>query len=565
MAIAIRVVANADEATIVWRSDARIDGCRGFALQRQGRDADSAQSDATLNTSVGFADEEPHPPPGTFHPSTTWPIQRFLWSDYDAERFAFVRYRVVPMLGHVGALTPAPDDQCSDWSEWARATSGQTPGLQAHFNRGIVAAQWLSRRLNVPASEERKALTAVISDPTSEIRKFLSGQARSALLELLDDATTNGLTIYAALYELNDPELIPKLKALGARCNLVLANGAFSPQKPDENADAAGELAQSGVVVSRRLVSSGHFAHNKFVVVCDQHGAPLRVWTGSTNWTVTGLCTQANNALLIEDPTTAHAFLDYWHRLHDAGNGYPKTLADTDTTPTKTILGTSQLTAWFTPVRKTVDLDDARALINGASQGILFLMFNPGPKGTLFDDILARRDAGVFVHGVINQDPGGKKAPKVRLLDRGTELDTDPGVILPANVTSEFGFWEPELRSYSIAMVHSKVIVVDPFGPHPVVMTGSHNMGPKASGKNDDNLVIIENAPGLAGEYAVNILSIYSQYKWRYNMLPKPTDASSGPSAPPARRWDGLADDDVWQDDFAAGPRAREIDFWIGQ
>ena len=43
-------------------------------------------------------------------------------------------------------------------------------------------------------------------------------------------------------------------------------------------------------------------------------------------------------------------------------------------------------------------------------------------------------------------------------------------------------------------MIYSKVVVVDPFGETPVVMTGSHNLGPKANGKNDDNLVIIENA-----------------------------------------------------------------------
>ena len=40
-------------------------------------------------------------------------------------------------------------------------------------------------------------------------------------------------------------------------------------------------------------------------------------------------------------------------------------------------------------------------------------------------------------------------------------------------------------------MVHSKVVLIDPFGNHPVLMTGSHNLGPKASGTNDENLLII--------------------------------------------------------------------------
>jgi hypothetical protein len=40
-----------------------------------------------------------------------------------------------------------------------------------------------------------------------------------------------------------------------------------------------------------RLVSSGHFAHNKVLISCDKDGEAQRVLSGSTNWTVTGLCT----------------------------------------------------------------------------------------------------------------------------------------------------------------------------------------------------------------------------------------------------------------------------------
>jgi phosphatidylserine/phosphatidylglycerophosphate/cardiolipin synthase-like enzyme len=64
-------------------------------------------------------------------------------------------------------------------------------------------------------------------------------------------------------------------------------------------------------------------------------------------------------------------------------------------------------------------------------------------------------------------------------------------------------------------MVHSKVVVIDPFGRHPVVMTGSLNMGPKASAVNDENLLIIEGNGALASQYATKIMEIYNQYQWR--------------------------------------------------
>lgn len=39
------------------------------------------------------------------------------------------------------------------------------------------------------------------------------------------------------------------------------------------------------------------------------------VATGSTNWTETGLCTQTNNVIIIEDEALAAHYLEYWRRL----------------------------------------------------------------------------------------------------------------------------------------------------------------------------------------------------------------------------------------------------------
>ena len=61
---------------------------------------------------------------------------------------------------------------------------------------------------------------------------------------MLDEVKKNNGEIYAALYELNDPELIEALKGLGKKCHLILANGAFKPPDNDENKDIRGELAQ---------------------------------------------------------------------------------------------------------------------------------------------------------------------------------------------------------------------------------------------------------------------------------------------------------------------------------
>jgi phosphatidylserine/phosphatidylglycerophosphate/cardiolipin synthase-like enzyme len=556
---AIKAYANCDRAHIVWQLDGRIDGCLGFALyRRSGSDGDGEP----LDTWVGF-ENDPHALSGTMKPSTEWPVQKFMWSDFAAPAGQAVSYRVVPMVGSEDDLQP-DETHASDWSNETTATATADPGYSAYFNRGILASQWVSRKLQELGDEAVPTLEDAISKP-GPIRSFLAGSVLPKLPSLLEGVST----IYAALYELNDPELIDHLAQLGPKANVVLANGAETKVGEDENAEARKTLNAANVNVKDRMVRGRHFAHNKFLVLCDDAGSPQAVWTGSTNWTVTGLCTQANNALLIEDPATAQLYLDQWHAIEAAGDDYPESLIESNDQERKTSVGDAQEQVFFTPVADQVDLDRATQLINGAQHGILFLMFNPGPAGTLLNAILERSatssanfDPTLYIHGVINQDPSTTKHP-VGLFTRGTfELAPDD-VVLPEAIAEDFGFWKQELLKLpeAHAIVHSKTIVLDPFGEHPVVMTGSHNLGPKASSQNDDNLVIVEGAPALAAAYAVNIMGVYDTYRFRFRRAQAQKHRNGG--ARPA--WHGLKTEDTWQDDYFTGAKARELRFWLGQ
>jgi len=87
------------------------------------------------------------------------------------------------------------------------------------------------------------------------------------------------------------------------------------------------------------------------------------------------------------------------------------------------------------------------------------------------------------------------------------------GAMIPANIKEQFHDWPAEVLGAGVH-IHSKVIVLDPFGANPVVMTGSHNLGFKASSKNDDNLMIVEGNSSLAIAYAADIIGIYRNYRW---------------------------------------------------
>jgi phosphatidylserine/phosphatidylglycerophosphate/cardiolipin synthase-like enzyme len=583
MSIELKVYDNGDHTCLVWLpTDGKpIANCRGFAIRRilNGKEG-------YLHGFIGFSDTD------KLDPANPWkfPVQRFLWWDYLVTLGDKIQYSVVPVIG------PNKDNLSLDTKDASPLTAefvvtGQaTPHIAAFFNKGIVAAQWVSRAL--AAAPKNSKITDLIVQSGNQLRNALSGLLRPQILSLIADTKKNNGKIFAALYELNDPELISALIDFGKDCSLILANGAFKSNTPpnnDENLKVRAQL-KGKITLFDRIVKTGHFAHNKFVVFCDSSGTPQRVLTGSTNWTSTGLCTQANNGLIIDDPNVAANFLDAWNRIKTAGNDYPPAFVTGNSTAKTFQSDGGTVTPWFVKTSAAQDLEYARKLINAAKEGILFLFFNPGTfqqdpsKWTLLQNILERHnssnpnfDADLYFCGVVNQDipqltkPDGAKgaqtggaldpnaaAPNpVTLYQNGIEppqrLSHD--VLVPSNVKSQFHDWEQELLRAGIVNIHSKVIVLDPFGENPVVMTGSHNLGFKASNANDDNLVIIEGNRPLAAAYAINIVAIFQTYRWNSYVEAHRKDPNV---------WHGLVDNDQWQTGYLTGDQLTELKFWFG-
>jgi hypothetical protein len=563
MPITVKCYTNCDDAFIVWKLDEHIPGLRGFALARNRKDSEDEE---IVETWVGPACENSEP--GEHRPSTVWPIQKFQWTDYLVRSGDVVRYRIIPMTGSMcgdNAGLSRRDDLASEWTGYEKVGPYVSKRIAVFFNRGIVASQWLSRRLGaegIPLNVKSRKLDKVVETAGDKTRNFLGGPLRAALYALLMDAQKAKKKLYAALYELDDVELLPALADLKKKANIVLANGSVKKKGEDQNKEARAAL--KGVVnLTDRMISPTALGHNKFLVFCDQAGKPEKVWTGSTNLTNTGICTQANNGILINDAKVADLFKKQYEILKKSKSDFPAALVNSNSTPTKFKVDGAKMTVWFTRTSEQQDLDQARDLINGAKKAILFLMFNPGPAGTLLNTIIERQSPAspnfnplLYTHGVLNQDPSTVKNPVVGLFHRG-EYETAPfSVTLPAAVDERLNYWLPTLlkKNRAWAMVHSKVIVLDPFSEHPVVMTGSHNLGPKASGKNDENFLIVENHPKLAAAYAVTIMSIYTQYRWRFSQTQLPDKPV----------YQGTADNDTWQDDYAMGAKAIENDFWLG-
>lgn len=578
MATKLRVYLNEDDALLFWRIPKPIPKCRGFAIQRRIKRKGKKKTDEDfLVNRTGFENEKtPAKTNGktvNFKPSTEWPFQRFSWTDHDAETGDSVSYRVIPMIRNAKGDLEQVEAQASIWSP--PRVLGTTKGhFKPFFNRGFVMSQFMARFL-----KEKKLTLAQFKDTIKDkddqtIRHFLSGDLRLALLKELDTALKTKGQVFAALFELSDDELIGALEKLKSNANVVLANGSVQKKKGetsadarrrDENKEARKRLLKKGVDVKverkDRFISPGALGHNKFLVRTDKKGKPLSVWTGSTNWAPTGLCTQVNNGILIQDPEVAAVYLKQWHALRDAKSAFPKPFIAENSQP-KTIgtnkAGIVRSIVWFTRTSKSVDLAALQAEVNSAKQGILFLMFMPGAKGILATINTLSERPDLYVRGVVSTLPNGlddETKVNVKLINGKERVPVRLNIIQPQGVKHRFANFAAEvtrsefLSQVGHAIIHSKVLVVDPFSKDPTVITGSHNFSGAASTKNDENFIIVKGDRELAEAYAVNIMGAYAHYRWRAFL--QQTN----------RPFNGLQDDDKWQVPKLNSAR-RDLDFF---
>ena len=555
--------ANNDVITIAWSYGKRPDGCMGFALYR----IDDKGKETPLPSHAVFKGE-------TIQPGQTtaeFPVQKFYWKDVYARPLAdklklkspTFRYKVVPLEGSPGALTPMKSLPILTTNE-VTLTSECSPSLSAVFNRGLLSTQHVSYALK--GKIDPNSLKNTIAKPGNQLRLDLAGDMIDTLTGFLSRAADGG-TIYAALYELTDVELIKGLVNLGDKLQIVVAN-IVAPDPKDGTTAAPGENDSAWNSIHPltngnsfyRKPPSGHIVHNKFLVYADADG-PKAVLTGSTNWTDTGLCAQTNNALIIEDANVAARYLAYWNTLKkdeialegDTGKfqGPPMRKFDSTGKPYTLDKGSatdpqSVLTSYFSPntpaarsaTKKKagneampVDMKDLSARVNGAKQAVLFLAFIPGtPSITEFAAAAQKANKDLFVRGCVTSpdaagnfyyDLKGVAKPKAVKGQKKPPAKEDPRVIAATalGMSKLPDGWKPELLKAGFAIIHDKIVVIDPFDDENcTVITGSHNLGYQASYNNDENLVMIKGNKKLAMAYATHVLDVYDHFAWRWSI-----------------------------------------------
>ncbi|MGA2489711.1 MAG: phospholipase D-like domain-containing protein [Anaerolineales bacterium] len=217
--------------------------------------------------------------------------------------------------------------------------------------------------------------------------------------------------------------------------------------------------------------------HNKFVVLDRSE-----VWTGSMNFTVSGVYKDNNNLIRICSPKVAEDYITEFNEMFVHHLFGQDTIVNTPY-PKLTINGTP-LEVYFSPDDKV----EARivGLVQNAQESINFMAYS-FTSNNIGDAIMRQAQAGIQVAGVMDDNQVASS--------QGTEYDP----FMQAGI-------DVRLDGNQDGLMHHKVIIID----QKIVITGSYNFTASAEERNDENVVIIF-SPEVAAKFMEEFQRIYGQ------------------------------------------------------
>jgi phosphatidylserine/phosphatidylglycerophosphate/cardiolipin synthase-like enzyme len=472
-------------------------GILGFAIRRTRHEDGDKRWLTGLKT---FAATLPHPAPGVPVSSYRHPFQTFQWADYSAEPGKTYTYRVVPVSGTPAALVHGPAVELTVTTE--RVDLGTHA---VFFNRGAVGSQEYARRFqNLTPPEVGQAAYDWLSRGLVEGLESFIGQAGA------------GDALLGAFFEFKNKRIYAALLAARARGATVAILYDGDSERAANEAAMAGQ-GLDGMVKPR--THSGGFAHNKFLVL-SRGGAPIQVWTGSTNLSENGIYGHSNNAHWVRDEAIADKYARYWLVLNDDRTKKPTAIADEALSPLPAPGTAAEIEAVFSP-RRSLDALEAYAAIAGAGERALFMTFAFGMNERFVPSF--DRSDDVIRFALMDKKGSGKTfAQQAAEIDR---IRQRPNVTIAVGhhiEINQFDRWLAELDKIvdeaHVMYVHTKYMLVDPLGPAPVVVVGSANFSAASTTDNDENMLVIRGNAAVADIYLGEFMRLFSHYAFRESL-----------------------------------------------
>ena len=477
------------------------------------------------------------------------PLQRFSWvhvpeTDHNLNKYNYgdYKYEVTPRYLINDKLQPLNKELTVSLA--IEVSPYKSGNFQIGFTRGFIESQAYTRHFGLnnkirpnqtelifdikqtagPLEKDKKNNPSLASYTYEDQHQWLGWQARVAIIDMLDETINNKkLSLDVFAFDLDEPMICSRLLTLAKenRVRIILDNSSghtgdtafetmfetlFKKTSPDQSALMRGKYLS--------------LSHSK-VLIQKLYKNPIKVLTGSTNFSTNGLYINANHVIIYKHGKVAQAFEDVFNETFGTSDSDTsakmKAFKKNDTQSKlfgfENISGIPDTTVRFSPHSKEVAttlFDTISKRILNAESDVLFAVMNDRSKSSILDALhqLVKSET-IFTYGIT--DVIADKENGVMLYKpnskRGVLVAGRPGdYVLPEP-------FDEESKIPGIS-VHHKFVVVDFKGNDPVVYCGSSNLAFDPEQKNGDNLVEIRNRRAVA-VFAIEAMRLVDHFEWR--------------------------------------------------
>jgi hypothetical protein len=478
------------------------------------------------------------------------PFQKFHWVHFPAEVMpGNFHYEVTARYCRGSSMVDGPKATVA-------VQLAPQPGstFELGLTRAYISSQAYAAKFgNKPIRPLPKSLD-YNTQPFQPQYEWLGYHARKMIFDLLGECLADpSINVDLFAYDLDEPDIVDKLEALGTRLRAVLDNA------PLHLGTALEVTAHTRLVKSAGAsnIIQGHFkrfAHDK-IIIAKKNGKAVKVLTGSANFSVRGLYVQANNVLLFSDPKVADQYEQVFQSVFTNMAGFSSTplAAQWFNFPNEGG-GVPNFSVSFAPHKvASVSLAQVQQALNNAKSSVMFAIMELQGGGTVLKTIENLHLSGkVFSYGMTQSVKG------FTVYKPG-----QPGVLVPfaaliKNVPSPFN---QEFTGGPGQVIHDKFIVIDFDDKNPMVFTGSSNLAEGGEQSNGDNLLAIHDSR-VAEVFAVEAIRLVDHYQFRAaaqaatQTHPLMLSPCGSPSKWWARDYDPNDMYNVQRELFALGPSA---------
>jgi PLD-like domain len=433
----------------------------------------------------------------------------------------------------------------------------QSQAFVHHFGRKALIRP-KKRELLFATSQESGTNAQGVKYTFEQEYEWLGFTARQSIFAILNEVLANkALHLDMFAYDLNEPDLMGILLKLArqGRMRIILDNAALhhsakSP-KPEDQFETQFNKAKTGKAAILRG-KFGRYSHDKVFIISNARG-PVKVLTGSTNFSVTGLYVNSNHVLVFNDATVAttyaKVFEESWNdgvklkafqQSQLAGKPYP---FGSKTIPKMEITFAPHEPAYVTKILKGIAVRIAQEGKKGKATGsVLFAVMaidqGTSPVYTALKTVHAKES--IFSYGISDSTNGislYRPGRKTGVLVTGKPAST----VLPPPFDQVPGIGAGH-------QVHHKFVVCGFNTADAVVYCGSSNLANGGEAANGDNLLAIHDAD-VATVFAIEALGLVDHFNFLDNYATKGSKnkkpAASPRQAAASAGW-FLSTNDTW-------------------